>query len=64
LTLFATVSFSLAPEGIVSSVRVERSSGYSDVDAAVTEAIRRWRFSAAKGARVLKGKVPYTITAR
>lgn len=64
LSLKASVGFTLLPDGVVSSVTLEQSSGYADVDSAVLDAIRRWRFTAAKGATVTKGLIPYVIKAQ
>ena len=64
LALSVTVSFAVAPDGVVAQARVARSSGYSDVDAAVLEAVRRWRFRAADTTRTVRGAIPYTIRAR
>ena len=64
LTLSVVASFTLTPEGIVSGAKVEQSSGYTDVDAAVVDAIRRWRFTAAKTTRTIRGTIPYLIKAR
>jgi TonB family protein len=54
-TLRVTISFILSPEGVVSSANIERSSGYGDVDAAVLEAVRFWRFTADDAAAPLRG---------
>ncbi len=64
LTLRVAVSFSVSPEGVVSQPRLGKSSGYSDVDAAVVEAVRLWRFSAAPSAGTIRGQVPYEIRPR
>jgi TonB family protein len=64
LALSVAVSFAVAPDGVVAQARVTRSSGYSDVDAAVLEAVRRWRFRAAETKRTVRGSIPYTIRAR
>jgi TonB family protein len=48
----------------VSQPRLEKSSGYSDVDAAVVEAVRLWRFSADQSAGPIRGQVPYEIRPR
>ncbi len=61
LTLRVAVSFELMPEGIVRSLKIISSSGYSDVDSAVLEALRRWRFEAISGTRVVRGKITYII---
>ena len=59
--LLIVISFKLLPEGIISEINVEKSSGYSDVDAVVTEALRRWRFQAVRGNRVVSGRITYII---
>ncbi len=64
LTLRVVVSFSVSPEGVVSQPRLDKSCGYSDVDAAVVEAVRLWRFSADQTAATIRGQVPYEIRAR
>ncbi len=64
LTLRVVVSFSVSPEGVVSQPRVDKSSGYSEVDTAVAEAVRQWRFSADQSAPTIRGQVPYEIRAR
>ncbi len=64
LALAVTVSFAVAPNGVVAQARVARPSGYSDVDAAVLEAVRRWRFRAAETTKTVRGTIPYTIRAR
>ena len=56
------VGFFLTPQGILTNVTVEESSGYSDVDAAVIEAVRRWKFNPVSGSRNVRGRVPYLIT--
>lgn len=64
LTLSMKVSFTVTPGGVVALARVIRSSGYADVDAAVLEAVRRWRFTSAETTRTVSGTIPYTIRAR
>jgi len=61
LTLAVTVSFVVMPDGVVSVVSIDRSTGYADVDSAFKDAIRRWRFSAAKEAGPMTGLIPYVI---
>ncbi len=63
LTLRVTVTFAVGADGLVSDVKVSKSSGYVDVDAAVLAAIRRWRFSTVASADLLHGTVPYVIKA-
>lgn len=64
LSLTVLISFTLTPDGILDDVNIEGSSGYNEVDAAVTEAIRHWRFSADPSARPIHGLIPYAIRAR
>ncbi len=61
LRLQVVVSFGLTPQGVLRDVKVEQGSGYSDVDAAVLEALRRWKFRPVSSTRTVKGRVPYTI---
>ena len=61
LRLTVTVSFVVMPDGVVSVVSIDRSTGYADVDSAFKDAIRRWRFSAAKGAGPMTGLIPYVV---
>jgi TonB family protein len=63
LTLSVAVGFTLMPDGVLSGVSLQQSSGYADVDAAVIDAIRRWRFTAARGGSAVKGVIPYVIQA-
>ena len=64
LTMRVTVAFTLQPDGVVSAVSVERSSGYADVDSAVIEAVRQWRFTAASGGGPVKGVISHLINTR
>ena len=64
LRLQVVVSFELTPQGVLRDVKVEQGSGYSDVDAAVLEALRRWKFRPVSSARTVTGRVPYTIIPR
>ena len=61
LKLVVVISFKLLPGGVISTIHVEKSSGYSDVDAAITEALRRWKFQAVRSSRVVKGRITYVI---
>jgi TonB family protein len=63
LTLFVTVAFTVTPNGVVATARIEKSSGYADVDAAVIDAIRRSVFSPSKGTATVTGTRPYVIRA-
>ena len=60
LRLKVVVSFVLTPEGILTAVK-EEESDYSEVAAAVVEAIRKWKFKPSLGARNIKGKITYLI---
>ncbi|UCF99483.1 MAG: TonB family protein [Spirochaetaceae bacterium] len=62
--LQVVVSFVLTPQGVLRDVKVEQSSGYSDVDTAVLEALRRWKFRPVSSTRTVTGRVPYTIIPR
>jgi len=64
LTLSVTVAFVLMPDGVVSGASMARSSGYADVDSAFLDAIRRWRFTAAKGAGPVTGVIPYVVKSK
>ena len=64
LSLSVTVGFSLMQNGVISSVTLEQSSGYADVDSAVVDAIRRWRFTASRSAGAIKGVIPYLFKAK
>ena len=61
LRLKLLVSFVLTPEGLLTSIR-EEESAYTDVAASVAEALRKWRFSPAEGAKNVRGKITYTIS--
>jgi TonB family protein len=62
--LQVVVSFELTPEGVLRDVKVEHSSGYSKVDAAVLDALRRWRFRPVSSNTMVNGEVTYTIIPR
>ncbi len=64
LRLQVVVSFELTPPGVLRDVKIERSSGYSEVDAAVQEALRRWRFRPVSSDTNVSGRVTYTIIPR
>jgi TonB family protein len=64
LELKVTVSFTLLEDGIIAGVAVQKTSGYPEVDNAVMDAIRRWRFTAADHAPPVKGVIPYVIRPR
>lgn len=64
LSLTVDVTFVLTDAGLLRDVKVAKSSGYSDVDSAVLEALRRWRFRAAPNSRDISGRVRYSIVPR
>jgi len=63
-SLTVLVSFTLTPEGFLKDVNVEGTSGYNDVDAAVIEAVRLWRFNASPSSPDIHGLIPYAIRVR
>jgi TonB family protein len=65
LRLTIGISFSLTPQGVLQMVKIDKSSGYSDVDWAVLVAVRRWKFRPAPaGAGSIQGTVGYLILPR
>jgi TonB family protein len=67
LTLTVEVSFVLTPQGVMQSVRVVKekdSSGYTDVDTSVLQALRRWKFKPVSGRTNVNGRVRYLILPR
>ena len=61
LTLRVAMSFSVLPDGTVTAVSTQRSSGYADIDSAVVDALRQWRYSPSAGALLAKGTVSFDI---
>jgi protein TonB len=61
LNLEVVVSFTVTPEGHISSFKVERSSGYPDVDASVLDTVRKLKFNPVSGDRTVRGKITYVI---
>ncbi len=64
LDLNVEISFSVTPEGHTTSLVVNRSSGYPDVDAAVLETVRKLRFNPIRGERYARGKISYLISTK
>jgi TonB family protein len=65
LRLTQEISFVLTPQGLLHSVRTVKSSGYSDVDSAVLDAVRGWKFKPAPAsAGNVQGTVSYLIVPR
>jgi TonB family protein len=64
-TLNLQVSFELLPSGLITGLQITRSSGNTDIDSIVREAIRKWRFQAVpESAGSVRVWVQYTITVR
>jgi len=61
LNLEVVVSFAVTPEGHISSFKVERSSGYPDVDASVLDTVRKLKFNPVSGDRTVRGRINYVI---
>jgi TonB family protein len=53
---------SLRPNGTVSAVAIERSTGYRELDAAAIEALKQWRFQVKTG--VTRVHIPVNFTKR
>ena len=64
LPLSVDVNFTLGPDGVMAAVSVWKSSGYADVDSALIDAIRSWRFSAANTSIPVIGHIHYLINIR
>jgi TonB family protein len=65
LRLELEIDFALTPQGVLRSVRVSKSSGYSDVDSSVLDAVRRWKFKpGGKRDETVNGRVSYLILPR
>jgi TonB family protein len=64
LDLIVEVSFSVTPEGHAFLLQVERSSGYTDVDASVLDSVRKLRFNPVREARDVRGLVSYFISTK
>ena len=58
------VSFAVTPGGYTTSVAVEESSGYPDVDAAVLETVRKMRFNPVSGSENVTGTIRYIISTK
>lgn len=64
-TLNIQISFTLLPSGSVTDLQMMGSSGNTEIDSIVREAIRRWRFQAVhESAGSVRVRVIYTITVR
>jgi TonB family protein len=61
LNLRVVISFTLVPQGFLISITLKESCGYTDVDTAVINAVRNWRFKAVNSTVNVKGSVTYYI---
>jgi TonB family protein len=61
LTLAVEYAFVLTPQGLLTQLTLQKSSGYSDVDAAVREALRLWKFRQIQGTKRVQGSVQVSI---
>jgi len=67
LDLEVVVRFSVTPEGNTTGVEIERpsgSSGFSDVDTSVIEAVRKLKFMPVDTTKLATGKITYIISTR
>jgi TonB family protein len=64
LRLTVEFDFVLTPQGVLNAVHLRKSSGYSDVDSAVWEALLRWKFKPVASRAEVKGRVGYLILPR
>ncbi|UCB45689.1 MAG: TonB family protein [Spirochaetota bacterium] len=64
LNLGVVVSFAVTPEGHTTSLKVERSSGYSDVDSSVLDAVRKLKFNPVSVEKNVLGRINYVIKTR
>jgi TonB family protein len=61
LRLVVEVSFLLTPDGFLTSLRITTSSGYTEIDSRVLEALRKWKFPSVEGTMNVKGRITYVI---
>jgi TonB family protein len=61
LSLKVVVTFVLTPQGFLMTFVVKESSGYTDVDNAVIEALRKWRFKVTNVLKNIKGEIAFFI---
>jgi TonB family protein len=62
LTLKSAISFAVTPEGHTTSVHIRISSGYSDVDTALLNAVRKMKFNPEPGNKRVTGTITYIIS--
>jgi len=64
LELRTAISFAVTAEGHTTGVKVRVSSGYSDVDSAILDAVRKMKFSPLPGSGLVTGTITYIISPR
>ncbi len=62
LDLKVAVFFAVTPEGHTTSIKIRLSSGYSDVDTAVLDAVRKMKFNPDPKSRKVTGTITYIIS--
>ena len=62
LTLKTAISFAVTPEGHTISVKIRISSGYSDVDTALLNAVRKMKFNPEPSNKRVTGTITYIIS--
>ena len=60
-SLRVVVSFTLVPQGFLINITLRESCGYTEVDTAVINAIRNWRYKAVNSTTNISGSVTYFI---
>jgi len=60
--LEVAVSFSLTSEGFLTNLKIEKSSGHTDVDESFIVALRKWRYSSGSSVENVKGTGTFSIT--
>jgi TonB family protein len=64
LNLSVVVSFAVTPDGHTIPIKVEQSSGYTDVDSSVLDAVRKLKFNPVSVERNVIGRINYLIKTR
>lgn len=62
LDLKVLVSFAVTPEGHTTSVKIRISSGYTDVDTAILDAVRKMKFNPDRKNELVTGTITYIIS--
>ncbi|MBA7639490.1 hypothetical protein ES703_47148 [subsurface metagenome] len=62
LDLRVGISFAVTPEGHTTPVEIRISSGYSDVDTAILDAVRKMTFNPDPGSKIVTGTITYIIS--